>query len=154
MAGHYKSSLRQNDFWDIHNTDHETHPRVGLFDHESVSQPTPLKSDRRHHPRRGETCRVDYADTGRFVGVGLIKNVSMDGMFMEHVPDLVVGDRVTTAFRLPSSPPFKLKATVKWVNSEGAGLQFVGLSKQITGLFSGNLEADCISVYRLWLCQN
>jgi hypothetical protein len=76
----------------------------------------------------------------------------MDGLFMEYVPGLATGDTVTAAFRLPGSPPFKLKGVVKWVRTQGAGMKFEGLSRQAISLFSSQ-EVENISAYRSWLCQ-
>lgn len=156
MAESYKSFLSQDDFWDAYAIDTVERPPFGWRPQpgtrEAVLTPSP-PADRRHYPRRQVACRVDYADSGRFAGVGLITNLSMDGLFMEHVPELKVGDRVTVAFRLPGSPPFKLRGKVKWLDPRGVGLK---LDRRSGGAadFAASHEIESLHLYRSWLCQN
>lgn len=155
MVGSYKSFLSQDDFWDAYAVDTVGRSSLGLWPwpgvRKAVRPPSPA-TDRRHHPRREVSCRVDYADSGRFAGVGLITNLSMDGLFMEHVPELRAGDRVTVAFRLPGSPPFKLKGKVKWLDTRGVGLKLDRLSGVAD--FLASHETESLSLYRSWLCRN
>jgi hypothetical protein len=85
--------------------------------------------------------------------VGLVTNLSRDGLFMEHVPGLNINDRVTVAFRLPGSPPFKLKGKVKWLGTRGVGLKLDGLSGQGAN-FAAIPEMESVRLYHSWLCQN
>ena len=152
MVEYYRSSPSQDNFWDAYDIDATDHSQAILAHQQVVLEAVTPRTDRRHHPRREVSCRVDYADTKRSTGVGLITNLSMDGLFMDYVPGLAAGDTVTAAFRLPGSPPFKLKGVVKWVNTQGAGLRFEGLSRQAIGFFSIQ-EVESISAYRSWLRQ-
>ncbi len=152
MVEYHRSLPSQDNFWDAYDIDAIDRSKAGLAHQQVALEEVKPRTDRRHHPRREVSCRVDYADTKRSTGVGLITNLSMDGLFMEYVPGLATGDTVTAAFRLPGSPPFKLKGVVKWIHTQGAGLKFEGLSRQAIGLFSSQ-EVENISAYRSWLCQ-
>lgn len=156
MVESYKSFLSQDDFWDAYDIDTVARPPFGWQSCPDIREavlPPPSPSDRRHHPRREVACRVDYADSGRFAGVGLITNLSMDGLFMEHVPELKIGDRVTVAFRLPGSPPFKLRGKVKWLDTRGVGLKLDRLAGGVAG-FAASHEIESLGLYHSWLCQN
>ena len=156
MVRSYRSLLNQDDFWDTYAVDTVDRSPIGWRSRSVLPEatlPPSSHSDRRYHPRREVACRVDYVDSGRATGLGLITNLSMDGLFMEHVPGLKVGDRVTVAFRLPGSPPFKLKGKVKWLDIRGVGLKFDGLSSRLAGFAAGH-EIESISLYHSWLCQN
>ena len=160
MVKPYRSLLSQDDFWDAYPIDTVDRPPMGLRSQSSVreadlpSSPADASpANRRYHQRRDVACRADYVDSGKFSGVGLITNLSQDGLFMEHVPGLKVDDRVTVAFRLPGSPPFKLKGKVKWLGARGAGLKLDGLA----GGLAHFVEAPAIEnvrQYRAWLCEN
>lgn len=156
MVESYKSFLSRDDFWDTYAIDSVARQPFGWRSRPGVREaglPLSPPADRRHHPRREVACRVDYADSGRFAGVGLITNLSIDGLFMEHVPELEVGDRVTVAFRLAGSPPFKLRGKVKWLDARGVGLKLDRLSGGMVG-FAASQEIDSLNLYRSWLCQN
>lgn len=156
MVESYKSFLSQDDFWDVYAVGSVARPsfdwRSRPGGRETAPAPSP-PSDRRHHPRREVACRVDYADSGTFAGVGLITNLSVDGLFMEHVPELRIGDRITVAFRLAGSPPFKLRGKVKWLDTRGVGLKLDRLSGGVAG-FAASHEIESMSLYQSWLCQN
>jgi hypothetical protein len=156
MVESYKSFLSQDDFWDAYAVDSVARSPFNWRSRPAVRDaglPPSPPSDRRHHPRREVACRVDYADSGRFAGVGLITNLSMDGLFMEHVPKLRVGDRITVAFRLSGSPPFRLRGKVKWLDTHGVGLKLDRLSGGVAG-FAASHEIESLGLYRSWLCQN
>jgi hypothetical protein len=110
-----------------------------------------MREDRRSHPRHDAVCRVDYADPKGRAWLGLIKNLSLDGMFVEHAPGLAIGDTVVTAFTLPGGPPFKLRAKVTRVTPEGAGLRFVGFWGREEDHYPDSLEAYCAALYKAWL---
>jgi hypothetical protein len=159
MVGTYKSLLNQDDFWDTYTVGTVDRPSMGLRPRFGVredalpSSPSDARTDRRYHPRRDVTCRADYVDSGKFAGVGLITNLSHDGLFMEHAPELGVGDRVTVAFCLPGSPPFKLKGDVRWLGSHGVGVQLDGLAGGVAN-FAAIPEIENVRLYRSWLSQN
>ncbi len=84
--------------------------------------------ERRYQLRTGMTCRVDYADAQGRANIGLMRDISADGMFIEHTPSLTIGKMVMTAFLLPNGQACKLKAKVIRLIYNGAGLRFVDLS--------------------------
>jgi hypothetical protein len=153
MAERYRSLPSQDDFWEAYDIDTIDRPQVGLTQQQATLEEVKLRTDRRHQTRQEVSCRVDYADSKRSMGIGLITNLSRDGLFMDYVPGLATGEAVTAAFRLPGSPPFKLRGVVKWVNTQGAGLKFEGLSQQVIGIVTSQ-EAENISAFRSWWCQS
>jgi hypothetical protein len=85
------------------------------------------------HPRacmrQAVTVRVDYATAQGQVGLGLIRNLSLQGMYMESAsghgtPEVAPGDLLTVVFVLPSGRPCKLRAVVIHGNRHGCGVQF------------------------------
>jgi PilZ domain len=85
------------------------------------------------HPRacvrHAVALRVDYATAQGQVGLGLIRNLSLQGMYMESAsgqgtPALTPGDLLTVAFVLPSGRPCKLRAVVIHGDRHGCGVQF------------------------------
>jgi hypothetical protein len=73
------------------------------------------------HPRasgrRAVTFRVDYVTAQGKVWMGLVRNLSVQGMYIDsalrHVAhEVVPGDLLTVAFVLPSGRPCKLRALV------------------------------------------
>jgi hypothetical protein len=85
------------------------------------------------HPRacvrRAVTLRVDYATAQGQVGLGLVRNLSLQGMYMESTschgtPEVTPGDLLTVAFVLPSGQPCKLRAVVIHGGRHGWGVQF------------------------------
>jgi hypothetical protein len=81
--------------------------------------------------------------------MGMIKDISSEGMFVEYTPGLAVGETVVTTFSLPDSPPFKLKARVMRTARAGAGLQFVGPEQG--SQFPESLEGYCAALLQTWL---
>jgi hypothetical protein len=81
--------------------------------------------ERRLFPRRDVSLRVDYTDKSSRAWLGLARNISIGGMFLEYTPELAIGDTITTAFVLPSGRPYRLRAQVVHCNSAGAGLIFL-----------------------------
>ena len=84
--------------------------------------------EHRYQLRTGMTCRVDYADAQGRANVGLLRNISAGGMFIEYTPGLTIGEMVTTAFLLPNGQACKLRAKVIRLTYSGSGLRFVDLS--------------------------
>jgi PilZ domain-containing protein len=77
--------------------------------------------------RRDVTLRVDYASTDGQGWQGLIRNLSLQGMYIDTVscqvtPALTPGDRLTVAFVLR---PCKLRALVIHGGRHGWGVQFL-----------------------------
>jgi hypothetical protein len=85
------------------------------------------------HPRgclrRAVTLRVDYATAQGKLGLGIVRNLSLQGMYIEHASRHVVyevapGDLLMVAFVLPSGQPCKLPAVVVHGDRHGCGVQF------------------------------
>lgn len=81
--------------------------------------------ERRLFPRRDVSLRVDYTDNNGRAWLGLARNISIGGIFLEYTPELSLGDTITTAFVLPSGRPYRLRARVVHCNADGAGLIFL-----------------------------
>ena len=110
-----------------------------------------MHNDRRDRPRHLAACRIDYADAHGRVHLGLISNLSTDGLFVKYAPSLSVGEKVVAAFSLPHGPPLKLKATVTRVTPLGAGLKLLGLSERGKSSYPDSLETYCAALYTAWL---
>jgi hypothetical protein len=85
------------------------------------------------HPRaslrRAVTFRVDYVTAQGKVLMGMIRNLSLQGMYVESVgrrvaPEVVRGDLMTAACVLPSGQPCTLRAVVVHCDRHGCGVQF------------------------------
>ena len=85
------------------------------------------------HPRscvrQAVALRVDYATAQGQVGLGLVRNLSLQGMYMESAsghgtPEMTPGDLLTVAFVLPSGRPCKLRAVIIHGDRHGCGVQF------------------------------
>src|SRR6266446_1698355 len=85
------------------------------------------------HPRacvrRTVTLRVDYVTAQGKVLMGMVRNLSVQGMYIDsalrHVThEVAPGDLLTVAFVLPSGRPCKLPAVVVHGNRQGCGVQF------------------------------
>lgn len=79
--------------------------------------------------RRAVSLRVDYATAEGRLGLGLARNLSLQGMYMEHTsgqgaPAVAPGDRLTVVVVLPTGRACKLQAVVVHGNRHGCGLQF------------------------------
>jgi hypothetical protein len=79
--------------------------------------------------RRAVTLRVDYATAQGGLGLGIVRNLSLQGMYIENasrhvVHEVTPGDLLTVAFVLPSGRPCKLPAVVVHGNRHGWGVQF------------------------------
>ena len=91
------------------------------------------------HPRacvrRPVTLRVDYATADGRGWLGLVRNLSRQGMFIDsalrHVAhEVAPGNLLTAAFVLPSGRPCKLRAIVIHCGSRGCGVEFLQGSPQ------------------------
>ena len=85
------------------------------------------------HPRscvrQAVALRVDYATAQGQVGLGLVRNLSLQGMYMESAsghgtPEMTPEDLLTVAFVLPSGWPCKLRAVIIHGDRHGCGVQF------------------------------
>ena len=98
--------------------------------HDTVAQSGRWRWHPRTCGRRTVTLRVDYATTDGRVWLGLICNLSLQGMYIDKVscqvmPTLTPGECLTAAFVLPSGRPCKLRALVIHGSSRGWGVQFL-----------------------------
>ena len=85
------------------------------------------------HPRacvrRAVTLRVDYTTAQGRLGLGIVRNLSLQGMYIENasrhvVHEVAPGDLLIVAFVLPSGRPCKLPAVVVHGDRHGCGVQF------------------------------
>jgi hypothetical protein len=86
------------------------------------------------HPRacmrRAVTLRVDYATPDGRVWLGLVCNLSLQGMYIDsalrHVAhEVAPGNLLTVAFVLPSGRPCKLRGIVVHDDCRGCGVEFL-----------------------------
>ena len=91
------------------------------------------------HPRacvrRAVTLRVDYATADGRGWLGVVRNLSLQGMYIDsalrHVAhEVAPGNLLTVAFVLPSGRPCKLRAIVIHGDRHGCGVQFLEGSPQ------------------------
>lgn len=99
--------------------------------------------ERRKHPRRGVYCRVDFTNSQGHASMGLARNVSLGGMFVEHAGGVTVGEVIMAAFTLPNGQPFKTRAEVIRVDHAGFGLRFVDLQERYPTDYLQQLESYC-----------
>src|SRR6266705_3201665 len=85
------------------------------------------------HPRacvrRAVTLRVDYATADGRGWLGIVRNLSVQGMYIDsalrHVAhEVAPGNLLTVAFVLPSGQPCTLRAMVVHCDRQGCGVQF------------------------------
>ena len=79
--------------------------------------------------RRAVTLRVDYATADGRGWLGVVRNLSLQGMYIDsalcHVAhEVAPGNLLTVAFVLPSGRPCKLRAIVIHCGCLGCGVQF------------------------------
>jgi hypothetical protein len=80
--------------------------------------------------RRAVTLRVDYATADGRGWLGLVRNLSLQGMFIDsalrHVAhEVAPGNLITVAFVLPSGRPCKLRGIVVHDDGGGCGVEFL-----------------------------
>jgi hypothetical protein len=88
-----------------------------------------MPSNRRATFRRSVTLRVDYTTGQGRVWLGIVRNLSVQGMYIETasrhvVPEVAPGDLLTVAFVLPSGRPCRLPAVVVHGGRQGCGVQW------------------------------
>ncbi len=85
------------------------------------------------HPRtcgrRTVSLRVDYATADGRGWLGLIRDLSLQGMYIDNAscqvtPTVAPGDHLTVTFVLPSGRPCKLRVLVIHGGGRGCGVQF------------------------------
>jgi len=80
-------------------------------------------ADGRIHERVDVTFRVDGMNSRGDAAMGLARNVSLGGAFIEMALSLVPGERMTITFALQGRP-FKFQAEVIRVMQTGFGVRF------------------------------
>ena len=88
---------------------------------------------RRACARQAVTLRVDYTTADGRGWLGVIRNLSPQGMYIDsalcHVAhEVAPGNVLTVAFALPSGRPCKLRAMVIHDDSRGCGVEFLDAS--------------------------
>jgi hypothetical protein len=86
------------------------------------------------HPRacvrRAVTLRVDYTTADGRGWLGVVRNLSLQGMYIDSVlrhvaHEVAPGNLLTVAFVLPTGRPCKLRAIVIHCSRRGCGVQFL-----------------------------
>ena len=80
--------------------------------------------------RRAVAVRVDYATADGRGWLGIIRNLSVQGMYIDsalrHVAhEVAPGNLITVAFVLPSGQPCKRRAMVVHCDRQGCGVEFL-----------------------------
>jgi hypothetical protein len=92
--------------------------------------------------RLAVALRVDYVTADGRVWLGLVRNLSLQGMYIEsalrHVAhEVAPGNLLTVAFLLPSGRPCKLRAIVIHCEHRGCGVEFLeGPTQSLANLAS------------------
>jgi hypothetical protein len=114
----------------------DTHARVLKENEQLKSRITVLErqlkpgADERTHERVDVTFRVDGVNTRGDAAMGVARNVSAGGAFIETDLHLLTGELMTITFALRGRP-FKLQAEVMHVIEAGFGVRFyVDLQQQ------------------------
>lgn len=107
--------------------------------------------DRRGYHRGSVLCRVDYADAAGRAWMGLVRDISLGGIFVDYAPGVTIGEAIVTAFALPGGPPLKLQAEVVRRHGQGAGLRFKGLSEQEVTRYPESLETYWAVLFTAWM---
>ena len=102
--------------------------------HHTLHDTTDQSGGRPQHPRaclrRAVSLRVDYATADGRGWLGVVRNLSLQGMYIDsalrHVAhEVAPGTRLTVAFVLPSGRPCTLRAIVIHDDRCGCGVQFL-----------------------------
>ena len=112
-----------------------------------------MADNNRAHARYDVSCRIDYVDPNGNAGLGLIRDVSREGIYVDFTSGLQVGDIMTASFTLPDSPPVRLRVRVMRLTKSGAGLKFVGLAEHGDAPAPDNLETLCTTLYDAWVAR-
>ena len=103
--------------------------------HDTADQSARWLWHRRACVRRAVTLRVDYATADGRGWLGVVRNLSLQGMYIDsalcHVAhEVAPGNLLTVAFVLPSGRPYKLRAIVIHCDRRGCGVEFLEESPQ------------------------
>jgi hypothetical protein len=101
--------------------------------------------ERRKNSRKSGHFRVDFVDGRGRVSMGLAKDLSLGGMFVEQATGLSPGEMITATFTLPTGQPFKTRAEVVRVNPTGFGMKFVDLYDRYAPDYLQSLETYCMA---------
>ena len=98
--------------------------------HDTADQSARRLWHRRACVRRAVTLRVDYATADGRGWLGVVRNLSLQGMFIDsalrHIAhEVAPGNLLTMAFVLPTGRPCKLRAIVIHGGRRGCGVQFL-----------------------------
>src|SRR5438034_10908515 len=98
--------------------------------HETADQSTRRPWHPRACVRRAVTLRVDYATADGRGWLGVVRNLSLQGMYIDsalrHVAhEVAPGNLLTVAFVLSSGRPCKLRAIVIHCGRRGCGVEFL-----------------------------
>ena len=98
--------------------------------HHTTDQSASMPGHRRACVRRAVTLRLDYATADGRGWLGLVRNLSLQGMYIDSVlrhvaHEVAPGNLLTVAFVLPSGRPCKLRAIVIHGGRRGCGVQFL-----------------------------
>jgi Tfp pilus assembly protein PilZ len=95
----------------------------------------------RRHSRKACSLNIDYASDG-YAFKGSIKNVGVEGLFIETTEKLSPGQTITLSFSLPNHPkPLKTAAKVVWHCANGVGVQFKLPNKYVEEFWKAKIEA-------------
>lgn len=98
--------------------------------HPTTHQRTRQPWHRRTGVRRATCLRVDYATADGRAWLGVVRNLSPQGMYIDsalhHVAhEVAPGNLLTVAFVLPSGRPCKRRAIVIHGDDRGCGVEFL-----------------------------
>jgi hypothetical protein len=88
-----------------------------------LTAPPILGPEGRVHPRVQTTFRVDTVNSRGEIAMGVARDISLGGIFVETDMRLLLNEVVTLAFEL-SNQPFKLHAEVVRITATGCGMEF------------------------------
>jgi Tfp pilus assembly protein PilZ len=95
---------------------------------------------KRGHPRKTCSLNVDYA-AGDRAFKGEIKNVSVNGLFIETSEQFSPGQKITLTFSLPNhTKPLKTTGEVVWNGTKGVGVQFNLPNKYLEEFWKAKIE--------------
>ena len=82
------------------------------------------KRDQRKHPRMPCTIITEYfVNDQEYKGV--MRNISLDGAFIESRHELAVNQRIAQSFFFPNFEiPIRSNSKIVWIESKGFGVQF------------------------------
>ena len=91
--------------------------------------------------RRSVALRVDYTTAHGGPFLGIVRNLSLHGMYLEGANQVAPGDLLTAVFVLPTGRPCKLQAVAVHWDAQGCGVRFRYFHAQ-----------SLIHLMRYWTC--